>query len=106
MQVDAAQMDTQKGKKHFYTKEQQHLKQKGWCFKCHKQGHMKMNCPDKNGAPPKYTLKPSKAEGQSAITEEPSAKIDKTKDLARKVQALDDEGRDALLQAMLNNSDF
>jgi len=31
---------------------------------------------------------------------------DETKDLARKVQALDDEGRDALLQAMLEDPDF
>ena len=106
MQVDAAQMDAQKGKKRFNMEEQQCLKQEGWCFKCHKQGHMKTNCPAKNKAPPKYTPKASKAGGQSAITEEPPAEIDETKDLARKVQALDDEGRDALLQAMLEESDF
>jgi hypothetical protein len=106
MQVDAAQVDTQKGKKRFNSKEQQHLKQEGRCFKCHKQGHMKTNCPDKGGAPPKYTLKPPKAGGRSAITEETPIELDETKDLARKVQALDDKGRDALLQAMLEDSDF
>ena len=67
---------------------------------------MKTNCPAKNEAPPKYTPKPFKAGERSAITEEPPAEIDKSKDLARKVQALNDEGKDALLQAMLNNSDF
>ena len=106
MQVDAIQMDTQKGKKHFNTEEQQHLKQEGWCFKCHKQGHMKINCPDKNGAPSKYTSKPSKTGERSAITEEPPAEVDEIKNLARKVQALNDEGRDTLLQAMLDNLDF
>ena len=99
-------MDAQKGKKHFNTKEQQRLKQEGWCFRCHKQGHMKTNCPAKNEAPPKYTSKPFKAGERSAITEEPPAEIDKTKDLARKVQALNDEERNALLQAMLEESDF
>ena len=106
MKVDVTQVDTQKGKKCFNTKEQQQLKQEGRCFKCHKQGHMKTNCPAKNEAPPKYTPKASKTGGRSAITEEPPAEIDKTKDLARKVQALDDEGWDALLQAMLEESDF
>jgi hypothetical protein len=67
---------------------------------------MKTNCPDKGGAPPKYTSKPSKAGGRSAITEEPLAEEDETKGLARRVQALDDEGRDALLQAMLEDLDF
>ena len=97
MQVDAAQMDTQKGKKCFNTEEQQRLKQEGQCFKCYKQGHMKQNCPVKNEAPSKYTPKPFKTEGRSAITKEPLAEIDETKDLARKVQALNNEGKDALL---------
>ena len=99
-------MNTQKGKKHLTNEEQQCLKQEKQCFKCHKQGHIKINCPDKNGAPPKYTLKPFKTRGQSAITEESPAKIDKTKDLARKVQALNDKGKDVLLQAMLEDPDF
>jgi hypothetical protein len=106
MQVDTAQVNPQKEKKHFNTEEQQCLKNEGQCFKCHKQEHMKNNCPDKGGAPPKYTPKPSKTGGRSAITKETLAEEDKTKDLARKVQALDDEGRDALLQAMLEDLDF
>ena len=106
MQVDAAQMDAPKGKKRFNTEEQLRLKQEGRCFKCHKQGHMKNNCPAKNDAPPQYTPKVPKAGGRSAITEGPPPEIDEAKDLARKVQALDDEGRDALLQAMLEESDF
>jgi Retrotransposon gag protein len=106
MQVDAAQMDAQKGKRRINIEEQQRLKQEGRCFKCHKQGHMKTNCPAKNEAPPKYTPKPSKTGGRSALAEEPSATEEDTKDLARKVQALDNEGRDALLQAMLEDSDF
>jgi hypothetical protein len=106
MQVDAAQVNPQKEKKRFNTEEQQHLKNEGRCFKCHKQGHMKSHCSDKGGAPPKYTPKPSKAGGRSAITEETPAEEDETKDLARKVQALDDEGRNALLQAMLEDPDF
>ena len=106
MQVDAAQVNPQKERKRFNTEEQQRLKNEGRCFKCHKQGHMKNNCPDKGGAPPKYTPKPSKVGGRSAITEEPPIEEDETKDLARRVQALDDEGRDALLQAMLEDPDF
>ena len=67
---------------------------------------MKTNCLAKNEAPPKYTLKPSKAGGWSAITKESPAEIDKMKDLTRKVQALDNEERDALLQAMLEELNF
>ena len=105
MQVDTAQMDTQE-KKRFNTEEQQRLKKEGRCFKCHKQGHMKTNCPTKNDAPPQYTPKVPKTGGRSAITTEPPRETDEAKDLARKVQALDDERRDALLQAMLEESDF
>ena len=98
MEVDAA---TTQEKKPFKRGFDDNLKKEGRCFQCHKQGHMKKDCPDKAKAP-SFKRKP-KIEGRKASAEDGD---DETLDLAHRIRKMDDDQRNEVFQAMLNDSDF
>ena len=98
MEVDAA---TTQEKKPFKQGFNNNLKKEGRCFQCHKQGHIKKDCPDKAKASA-FKRKP-KIEGRKASAEDGD---DETLDLARQIREMDDDQRNEVFQAMLNDSDF
>ena len=98
MEVDAA---TTQEKKPFKQGFDDNLKKEGRCFQCHKQGHMKKDCPDK-AKTPAFKRKP-KIEGRKASAEEDG---NETLDLACRIREMDDDQRNEVFQAMLNDSDF
>jgi hypothetical protein len=104
MEVDAARTYEPKNQGRQKTNNEQ-LKKEGRCFKCQKQGHMMRDCPQKDSTPPKDKAPSYKIGGRQAIAEEP--KGDETpRSLARRIKELDDNGRDEILQVMMNDTGF
>jgi hypothetical protein len=85
------------------------LRKEGQCFKCHKIGHLKKNCPkwpSKSDKPPPY---PSKgcATNLSTVdeTKEEEEQPDDLKELARSISLLGDNQRDELFDLLLEGSE-
>ena len=105
MEVDAATTHERKAKRGF----DENFKKEGRCFHCHMQGHMKKDCPKKNQIFKSKTFKKKKGPregGRQAIIEESEGDEEDTRELARRIQGLDDDKRDEVFQNMLNGSDF
>ena len=95
MEIDAA--STGKPSKAKWSIQNEKLKKEGRCFGCQKIGHMKKDCPDKN---PTY----KKPLARIAETEENEPK--ESHKVARVIQSMDDQEREDLLDAMINDTGF
>jgi hypothetical protein len=84
-------------------------RKEGWCFKCHKTGHLKKNCPEwpsKLDKPPPYPSK-GHATNLSTIeeTKEEEEQPSDLKELARSMSSLGDDQRDELFNLLLEGSE-
>jgi hypothetical protein len=85
------------------------LCKEGQCFKCHKIGHLKKNCPEwpsKSDKPPPY---PSKGCATNLFnikeTKEEEEQPGDLKELARSMSSLGDDQRDELFDLLLKGSE-
>jgi hypothetical protein len=105
MEIDSTQVQEQNPKKEAKSAR---LRKEGQCFKCHKIGHLKKNCPEwpsKLDKPPPY---PSKgcATNLSTIEEDKKEEEwpDNLKELTRSMSSLGDDQRDELFDLLLEGS--
>ena len=97
MEVNAATTQERKAKRGF----DENLKKEGCCFHCHTQGHMKKDCPKKNQTfkgKPFERKKGPKEGGRQAIIEELEEDEEDTRELACRIQGLDDDKRNEVFQ--------
>jgi Zinc knuckle len=95
MEIDAASME--KPSKQKWSAKNDKLKKEGRCFKCQKPGHMKKDCPEWG-----TTSKKPLARVVEAEENEPK----EGHQVARVIKAMDDQQREDLLDAMINETGF
>ncbi len=106
MDIDAGRIEEMGRKSEAEIKK---LRQKGQCFQCLKQGHIRCDCPDR-----KEGIKRDKPSRPPITTwaiysheEEKKKPKSKLKELQTNINGLDQDGRDALFEALVNGpSDF
>ena len=93
MEIDAAST----GKTNTWSTKNNKLKKEGQCFKCQKIGHLKKDCPEWKNT----TKKPL-----ARIAEVEEGETKESHKVARVIKSMDDQEREDLLDAMINETGF